>query len=95
MTDHECYMEDKIEEINEKVDKVSDKVDLIYCSLVGNELGTEGIIPTQKRHEFKIVELDRIKIINDIKLKTIIAIAGFAGTVLGIIFEVIVKFLIK
>ena len=95
MTEHECYMENKIEEISDKVDKVGDKVDLIYCSLVGNELGTEGIIPTQKRHELKLMELDKIKIINDVKLKTIIAIAGFAGTLLGIIFEVIVKLLMK
>ena len=82
-------------DIMEKIDDIKDKVDLIYSSLVGNELGTEGIIPTQKRHELKLAELDRIRIINNVRLKTIIAVASGVGMVLGIVFEVIVKLILK
>lgn len=94
MTEHECYMKDKIEEISDKVDKVGDNVDKVLVTLKGDEFGNIGVIPTQNAHEKRLELLEEMQLINKIQVGTVVKIAYTIGIGLGIIIP-LVEFVIS
>ena len=51
MSNHECYMKEKIESIEKKIDKISD-------ALLGDEFREDGIISQVDKHE-KYIDADK------------------------------------
>jgi len=85
MREHECYMREKIEQIDQKLDQV-------LIALKGNDLGNDGIFPRLKICEKKVSTLENFKL--ELTTKSGLLITAIA-TVLSSVMAIVVNYFSK
>jgi hypothetical protein len=88
MSEHECIMEEKIDNLTKKTDQILD-------AITGDKLGNKGVIPTLSEHNERLESLERYKVetktTSKAKQGVITALISFLSAAAGIISSFLFK----